>query len=173
MNHCFTRDKGRNPISSRRDRAPPPCLETRKPKTERQRVLSTRCKAMLVKHLLVFKDLLMAPSQLLSSWVIKEKLHFPKPGSFPSCRQTLPLKWVCSKIAAGLFLTSNCLAGLRQCPQHCMDCSLRPRLQQVSGSCLVKIKYYQNALFSCPLLPSPNGLSRHFALHSMTGTFPS
>lgn len=148
QNHCFTRDKARKPISSRRDCVSPPCLKTCKPKTECQYVLSTRVKSCSCKNLFVFKDLLVAPSQVFSSWSIKEKTPFSKAGLVSFLQTNLATEvGLLQNYSCTFFLTSNQLSGLRQQPQNCMDCSLNLRLQQVSGSCPVKIIYYQSGLF--------------------------
>lgn len=105
-------------------------------------------KAVLVKHLFVFKDLLVAPSQLFSSWSIKEKTPFSKAGLVSFLQTNLATEvGLLQNYSCTFFLTSNQLSGLRQQPQHCMDCSLNLRLQQVSGSCPIKIIYYQSGLF--------------------------
>lgn len=138
-NHCFTRDKARNPISSRRDGVSPPCLKTRKLKTERQHVLSTRVKSCSCK---------ISPCVQGPAHGTKSTLQFPdyqrENSSFQSKALFLPTDNPCHSIGSapklllwffsvinletpcwaqaataaphGLLLTSQTSAGCRHLP---------------------------------------------------------
>lgn len=111
QHHCFTTETARSSVSSRSDCVSPPCLKTRKAKTECQHVLSTRVKSYSYQTFLCLQGAADGTKSTLQfSDYQRENSFFQSQARFLPADKLLPFKWVLSKTIAvfPIHLKASC-----------------------------------------------------------------